>query len=336
MGLYYSGGYDWPYSGMVVKDLATLVLSAPQDRRYLDYVTAHVRELIDRYHPSILWNDVAWPKGGNLAELFAHFYNTVDDGVVNDRWAERGPGNVMSVALVRAVGGLVQGLWPLLPADWKRLTFPSSKHCDFRTPEYAVLPTSPRHKWELCRGLGHSFGINSDERPEDIISTGGLVRLFCDTVSKNGNLLIGVGPRPDGTVPASQQTPLLGLGEWLRVNGAAVYGSRPWEAAEASTREGTPLRFTQGAAGDEGRRAVYAMVLGKPPTRQISLPVVDGASVRRVRLLGMDELLEVSTEEETLTVTVPERFPMPEVTTLDLGLGVRAKPINAARHRRAN
>jgi alpha-L-fucosidase len=325
MGLYYSGGYDWPYSGAVVKNLATLVLSAPQDRPYLDYVTAHVRELIDRYRPSVLWNDVSWPKGGNLAELFAHFYNTVEDGVVNDRWSEQGPRNVMTVALVHAVGGLLQGLWRILPADRKRLTFPSSKHCDFRTPEYARMRTSPRQKWELCRGLGHSFGLNSHERSEDLISTDELIRLFCDIVSKNGNLLIGVGPHPDGTVSESQRTPLLGLGEWLRVNGAAVYGSRPWEMAESTTQEGTPLRFTQRGGGGEGQQTVYAMVLSEPPSRQISLPVVDGASVEQVRLLGIDEPLQVSTTQETFTVTLPERFAMPAVTTLDLGPGVRAR-----------
>lgn len=44
-----------------------------------------MRELVDRYQPSVLWNDICWPSGGSLAALFAHFYNTVPDGVVNDR-----------------------------------------------------------------------------------------------------------------------------------------------------------------------------------------------------------------------------------------------------------
>jgi alpha-L-fucosidase len=330
MGLYYSGGYDWPYNGVVLKNLATAVLSAPQGRGYLEYVTAHVRELIDRYHPSILWNDISWPRGGNLAELFAYFYNTVDDGVVNDRWAEQGPRNNFTVALVHVVGGLVQALWRLIPENRKRLTFPSSRHCDFRTPEYGVVHTSSERKWEMCRGVGHSFGVNFHEQPEDIISTDELVRMFCDIVSKNGNLLIGVGPRPDGTIPDEQRAPLLGLGKWLRVNGAALYGSRPWTVAESSSLEGTPLRFTQGGAGDDGNHMVYAMVLGEPPSRRISLPVVDAASVQPVRILGVDEPLEVTTEEGTLTVTLPERLAISAVTTLALGPKVRAKSNDAA------
>ncbi|MBV8463005.1 MAG: alpha-L-fucosidase [Acidimicrobiales bacterium] len=327
MGLYYCGGYDWPYSGTVVQNLATAVLSVPQDRRYLDYVSAHVRELIDRYRPSILWNDVAWPRGGNLAELFAYYYNTVADGLVNDRWAEQGPRNTMTVALVRAVGGLVERLWSIVPKSRKTLAFPSSKHFDFRTPEYAPFRTASELKWELCRGVGHSFGANSHERPEDILSTDDLITLFCDVVSKNGNLLIGVGPRPDGTIPEHEQAPLRGLGKWLVVNGAAVYGSRPWTVAESSAPDGKMVRFTRAGPRDDANQTVYAMVIGRPPSRRISLPVVDVTSVRQVRLLGVDEPLEVSTLDGTLTVTLPDRCALSAVTTLVLGRGVRAKSV---------
>jgi alpha-L-fucosidase len=214
MGLYYCGGYDWPYSGMVLNNLASAVLSVPQDRSYLDYVTGHVRELIDRYHPSVLWNDVSWPRGGNLAELFAYFYNVVDDGVINDRWAEQGRRNSMTVALVHVVGGLVERLWGLVPQKHRRLAFPSSKHFDFHTPEYEydAVRTATKQKWELRRGVGHSFGAISHERPEDIQSTDQLVALLCDIVSKNGNLLIGVGPRPDGTIPETHQSAASGVG----------------------------------------------------------------------------------------------------------------------------
>ena len=328
MGLYYSGGYDWAYNAAVLKTLATVVLAAPQDRGYLDYVTAQVSELIDLYHPSVLWNDISWPRGGNLADLFAYYYNAVDDGVLNDRWAEQGPRNFLTVALVHVLGGLVQALWRLIPERRKHLRFPSSKHFDFQTSEYAAVHSSSEKKWELCRGLGHSFGVNFNEQPEDIVSTGDLIQMFCDVVSKNGNLLVGIGPRPDGTTSESQRAPLLGLGDWLRVNGAAIYGSRPWKVVESATPEGTPLRFTQGAAKGDGTHEVFAMMLGEPPSRQISLPVVDAANVERVCLLGADEPPEISTRNGTLTVTLPERFTASAVTTMALGAGVRAKSIH--------
>ena len=102
MGLYYSGGYDWPYNDAVLSTAADAVLAAPQGPRYVEYVTAHYRELIDRYRPSVLWNDISWPKDPRLPELFAHYYNTVEEGVINDRWREPGLSrNKVTDAVVR-------------------------------------------------------------------------------------------------------------------------------------------------------------------------------------------------------------------------------------------
>ncbi len=320
MGLYYSGGYDWPYNDAVLSSPADAVLAVPHGRRYVEYVTAHWRELIDRYQPSVLWNDISWPSGGNLAELFAYYYNTVEEGVVNDRWREPNlPRNDVTDAFVRGAGALVQWLWRYIPERNKRLTFSTPKHCDFRTPEYDVLHTVSARKWELARGVGHSFGANREERPEDIISATDLIQMFCDVVSKNGNLLIGVGPRPDGTIPETQQAPLRGLGAWLAVNGEAVYGSRPWVITESVTADGTPVRFTKSGEG------VYALVMGLEGPRWVTIKSVDASRVRRVRLVGTYEQLEWSAEGGGLTVTLPERMPVTAVTVLDLGTDVRAR-----------
>ncbi len=321
MGLYYSGGYDWPYNDAVLSTAADVVLAAPQDQRFIEYVTAHCRELIDRYAPSVLWNDIAWPKDPRLPELFAHYYNTIEDGVINDRWKEPDVArNKLTDAMVRAGGAALQALWQFIPERRKHLTFPAPKHYDFRTPEYEVLRTYSPRKWELAQGVGHSFGANRHERPEDIISETDLVQRFCDVVSKNGNLLIGVGPRPDGTIPEQQQAPLRGLGAWLDVNAEAIYGSRPWVVTESVAADGTPLRFTKSGDG------VYALVMGMPRARRIVMRAIDGTRVRRVRLVGADAPLDFAVESAgDLSVTLPERLPMAAVTVLDLGTDVRAR-----------
>jgi alpha-L-fucosidase len=321
MGLYYSGGYDWPYNDAVLSDAADAVLAAPHDARYVAYVTAHWRELIDRYAPSVLWNDISWPTDPGLPSLFSYYYNAVQEGVINDRWKEPGlPRNALTDAIVRGAGALVQALWPYIPERRKHLTFASPKHSDFRTPEYDVRRSATATKWELARGVGHSFGANRHELPEDIVSETELIQMFCDVVSKNGNLLIGVGPRPDGTIPEAQQAPLRGLGAWLESNGEAIYGSRPWVVTESVTTDGTPLRFTKSGEG------VYVLLLGLSRARRIALPAVDGSRVRRVRLVGADVQLEWSVEPSgDLSVTLPERLPMSPVTVLDLGTDVRAR-----------
>jgi len=111
-----------------------------------------------------------------------------------------------------------------------------------------------------------------------------------------------------------------GLGAWLDVNAEAIYGSRPWVVTESATGDGTPLRFTKSGEG------VYALLLGMPRARQVTLRGVDGARVRRVRLVGVDALLEWSVEPGgDLSVTMPARLPLSPVTVLDLGTGVRAR-----------
>jgi alpha-L-fucosidase len=320
MGLYYSGGYDWPYNGALLRHAADALLAVPHGQRYAEYVTAHVRELIDRYEPSVLWNDIGWPNGSNLAELFAYYYNAVDEGVVNDRWRQAEvPHHLIGVVLVRVAGALLELGWRLIPEQRKRLTFSTPAHCDFRTPEYEVMQTVSERKWELARGLGHSFGANRHELPEDVVSDTELIRMFCDVVSKNGNLLIGIGPRPDGTIPEIQQAPLRGLGSWLAVNGEAIYGSRPWVRPDSSTVDGTPVRFTK------SDRGVYALVLGVPSGRLMTLCDIDATGVRRVRVVGTDESVDWSAVDGRLTVTLPERMPLSAATALDLGPDVRAR-----------
>lgn len=321
MGLYYSGGYDWPYNGAVLRRPADAILAVPTGAAYREYATAHLLELIDHYRPSVLWNDIGWPAGGNLAEIFAHYYNTVDDGVVNDRWVESTlPRNRISDILIGAAGDLTQALWRFIPEKRKRLVFIGAKHFDFRTPEYAQLDHVASRKWEATRGVGHSFGANRNERPDDIITAEGLVRMLCDVVSKNGNLLIGIGPMPDGTIPEEQQQPLRGLGGWMALHSAAIVGTRPWEIAASVTSDGTDVRFTQ----CDG--TVYALLLSRPRSSSFSLAEVEAEGVRSVRLLGSEQLIDWTVDQGTLSIRLPDRLPECAVHVLDLGTGARARP----------
>jgi alpha-L-fucosidase len=129
--------------------------------------------------------------------------------------------------------------------------------------------------------MDKSFGYNRASREEDFLSRRELIHSFADIVSKNGNLLLNVGPRgEDAGIPAPQLERLRWLGEWLRANGEAVYGTRPWRRAEGTTREGVPVRFT--ARGD----TLYAILLGTPPGDELTLEDLPLAEVARVELLG--------------------------------------------------
>lgn len=304
MGLYYSGGYDWSVGGRVMRTTGDALLGGPVGPRYEAYASAHVRELVDRYRPSVLWNDIGWPGGGDLRGLFAHYYRQVPDGVVNDRWAQgparRGP---LRAASLRVAGGLMRLAWPLLPASSKQLGFAPSPHADFATPEYATFEDIHEQKWEQTRGIGHSFALNRNERPEDLLSVGELVHGFVDVVSKNGNLLLGIGPEPDGTISGDQRRVVAGLGEWLRVNGDAVKRTRPWRVSGGVTSRGTPVRYTRGA------EALHAILLDERPAGgDHVLPQVAAHDGTRVELLGAGAVAH-EVVDGRLRIRLPDRLP---------------------------
>jgi alpha-L-fucosidase len=155
---------------------------------------------------------------------------------------------------------------------------------DYRTPEYATFPNAQRRKWECVRGIDGSFGYNRNSLPEDFLSREELLHSFVDIVSKNGNLLLNVGPRgEDARIPEIQLERLRWLGDFLSENGEAIYGTRPWRRAEGTTREGIPVRFTR------RDRTLYATLLGTPTARSVTLvdvPLADGADVAQLGAAG--------------------------------------------------
>ncbi len=315
MGLYYSGGYDWPYNGVVLRSLADALLAVPTHPDDARYAEAHVRELITRYRPSVLWNDIGWPPAGDLPALFADYYNEVDDGVVNDRWLQsrhRGP---LFDTSVRLAGSAIERGWRLVPDRYKQLTFRGARHADFTTPEYESPDGIVPRKWEATRGVGHSFGANRNEDPAAVVSTTDLVRLLVDVVAKNGNLLIGVGPAPDGTIPDWQAAPLAGLGRWLQGHGDAVYGTRPWIIPSTTTSEGTGVRFTVGGG------SLYATLVEAPGVTEITLRVVRAGDVREVELLGVERAVPWRRAEGGMSLTLPERLPVSAAHVLRLHPG---------------
>jgi len=301
MGLYYSGGLDWTFEERPILDIVDLFTTMPQGLDYVEYIDHHWRELIEHYEPSILWNDIGYPAAANLNQLFADYYNRIPDGVVNDRFMQINPERIVGLLENQVLRLLVSSLLRWMTSHMAVL--PWGGHCDFRTPEYATFERIMKQKWEATRGLGYSFGYNRNEGPEHLLSVRELVHLLVDVVSKNGNLLLNVGPMADGTIPELQQEQLLGLGHWLDVNGEAIFGTRPWVRAEGHTMEGIPVRFT--CKGD----ALYALLLGRPRGHQVVLESLRAHEHTTLHLLGDEEALSWQQEGENLTIAWPAEMP---------------------------
>jgi len=153
------------------------------------------------------------------------------------------------------------------------------------------------------RGIGKSFGYNKQEVPEDFLSVPELVRLLVDIVSKNGNLLLNVGPKPGGEIPDVQIDRIKGVGAWLAVNGDAIYGTRPWKRAEGRTTEGSDVRFT----GKSG--SLFAILMETPRSPEITIQGLKAADGTRVELLGRDKPLEWTQSGGNVTVRLQGQWP---------------------------
>ena len=265
MGLYYSGGLDWSFDKTPIQEMKVLPDHIPQDQAYADYVDAHWRELIDKYQPSILWNDIGYPQKSDLIKILADYYNRFPEGLVNNRWS---------------------------------LSF-----SDFTTPEYSQYDKIIQKKWESCRGLGFSFGYNRNEGDEHMLTANKLVDLLVDIVSKNGNLLLNIGPKADGTIPPAQEKRLRDLGGWLDINGEAIFGTRPWLQANGTTDEKVDVRFTK---KDD---ILYAILLDKPAQNKITLNQIYAEKNSIIKLLGQEEPLQWTQQGKNLVINLPENIP---------------------------
>lgn len=187
-GIYYSL-YEWFHP------LWTLEATRP---RYVEeHYLPQLKEVVTRYRPYYIFADGEWEGDEVLwrsTEVTAWLYGeapTRDELVINDRFG----------------GG-------------------RDRHGDVYSSEYGGAEHPPTHPWEENRGIGASYGYNRNERLEDYDTPAELLRMLCKTAGNGGNYLLDIGPTADGRIPVIMQERLLQIGEWLEVNGEAIYGTK--------------------------------------------------------------------------------------------------------------
>ncbi|HOY16104.1 MAG TPA: alpha-L-fucosidase [Haliscomenobacter sp.] len=260
MGFYYSL-YEW-FNPVYKSDV----------QRYVtERMLPQMKDLVTRYEPDVLWTDGEWdhPAKTWQSEAFlAWLFNeskVKDQIVVNDRWGNDTKG----------------------------------QHGSFRTSEYGQgAASNSQRPWEECRGMGESFGYNRNENLEMYQSGEQLVHQLIDIVARGGNLLLNIGPNADGQIPVIMQERLHEIGSWLKVNGAAIYGSRKWANAPVYNKE-TQVYFTQKGQNLYAIQRKWANTLVIP---NVAKPV-------SVKLLGYNGVVKFSYKNNTLSIFAPQLNP---------------------------
>lgn len=241
---------------------------------------ARWEEIRDKYQPDMAWFDWKWQEPAfrqAAKEIMADYYNKAET-----EWGKE-----------VAINNKTLKSPPMFPADVG----------DLIEMDYMEMATISRIYWENPRGIGKSFAYNRNEEPEDYDTTNELIDEFMDVISKNGNLLLDVGPKADGTIPELQRQRLLEMGQWLEVNGEAVYGTRPWTVCQEDN-----IRFTR---KDD---AVYVICL-EWPGEKLTVGTMSSVSARcpqeiqSVSMLGVDGELDWSRNTSGLTVNLPQQKP---------------------------
>lgn len=271
------------------------------DQAYCDRIYNRTVDLYDKYNPDIIYFDDVylplWPISDAGLKIAAHVYNSS----------------------ARANGGVNEAV-----ITGKGLT-PEQKKTVLWDVERGVPDGIQELPWQTCTCLGtwhyHKWMYYDDEYKSSLQ----VIRMLVDIVSKNGNLLLSVPLRGDGTPDPTEVRIVSEIGKWLDVNGESIYGTRPWKVfgegpSTAARKELDTFGFNEGTEryvpGDlrftcKGDRTVYVTVMSGLDGKTVitSMGRKNGLSgkkkVRSVQMLGSSEKLDWKQDDDALVIEKP-------------------------------
>lgn len=257
-GIYFSL-YEW---------FNPLYLADP-DRYVTEHMVPQFKDVVSRYAPAVIFADGEWEhpsatwRSPELLTWLTQESPCRDEVVINDRWG----------------------------AETRH------QHGGYYTTEYGSGLADATHSWEENRGMGHSYGYNRAENLSDYTTGREFILMLADIVSRGGNFLLNIGPTADGRIPVIMQQRLTEIGDWLAVNGDAIYGTTTWDRA-VQWSAGTVLDATRGQY--KSGYDILQLTVNPPP----------GAAVKEVMF----------TRKGTTLFAIVPVLPAPELILHDLVL----------------
>jgi alpha-L-fucosidase len=285
-------GEPWPDIAKEIErvpEAASLYGPFVVNKAFVDDYVARWKEIEKKYQPDFLWIDdiPLWTRDGNNVPKgeakpeIQYFYDQL---------------RLMITGFMNQAAARGQEVY--LNNKGGKLNWPEGVGCREKD-NLRLAQIGP--KWQSCTTFGTSFGYLEAEDAEDYPhkkkSVGEVIHEMIEVISRNGNFLINIGPRADGTIPAWQVERLRAMGDWLKINGAAIYGSRYWHTTGQANAH---LAFTTNG------KKLYAISLEKP--QPFTIEATKGwtaADVESVRLLGSEGKVEWAIDENGLRITPP-------------------------------
>jgi alpha-L-fucosidase len=266
----------------------------PNNARFVQHWSLRCRDLLEKYHPDLVYfDDEGLPLGQAGLDVTAWFYNQ---------------------SLARNHGA------PDVVVTGKKLK-PHQRGAVVEDVERGFSDSLRATPWQTDTCLGNWHYDRSLFERHGYKSAGSVITRLCDVVAKNGNLLLSVPLRGNGTIDSDEVAILEALAGWMKINGEAIFGTRPWKIYG----EG-PTQVHAGAFGEGDLKAftaedirfttrgdtLYALVMAWPEANTLTIKSLAAGvqgQVRRVELLGTGQALRHLRNERGLTLTLPQHKP---------------------------
>jgi alpha-L-fucosidase len=271
--LYYSI-LDWNHPSQTIykQNYSTM---AGMDARadYINDMKAQLGELIEQYHPHILWFDGDWTYNSGAPTLSS--------------WWTKNDGVALYDTLIKIDSNLVVN---------ERI-FRGAGLGDYECPEQKVPSTPPERPWETCQTMNNSWGYASWDNNYKTPRT--LIRQLVDVVSKDGNYLLNVGPKGDGTIPDPTVSILTSFADWMNIYSESIYGTTrtPYNTTPAWGR------FTK----KEGK--LYAHVFTWPENGLLKIPSLTNTVCKIYLLNDTSTTLNYTDSLGYICISVPAEAP---------------------------
>jgi alpha-L-fucosidase len=266
--------------------------SANMDR-YVTYMKGHLRELIEDYGPlGILWFDGEWENPWTHEhglDLYAYVRSLQKNVLINNR-VDKGRRGMHGTTTSEQYAG------------------------DYDTPEQQIGGFNRERPWETCMTICRQWAWKPDDQLKSLEEC---VRTLIRAVGGDGNLLLNVGPMPDGRIEPRQAERLREMGQWLEEFGEAIYGTR-----------GGPFMPGQWGASTCKDDRIYLFVIQWPAEGTLKLPPLNQTIKGSDTLSGGKVVVHQSESEITVAVPAPDRDPIATVVVLNVdGRAADIRPV---------
>jgi alpha-L-fucosidase len=282
-GLYYSI-LDWDHPSQVIRHTDTTfstMASMTARTNYINDMKAQLQELLTRYDPAILWFDGDWC-ADHAAPTLDDWWVKSDGQSLYDWLISRKPGLIVNERVKRN-----QGLG------------------DFTCPEQTVPSAPLSRQWETCQTMNSAWGYNAGAE-NTYKSTKSMIQELVRVVSRDGNYLLNIGPKGDGTVTPGSITILTGMGAWMSTYSESIYGT----TASPFGTEPSWGYYTKKTG------KLYAQVLTWPTGGTLQIPALQNTISRIYLLNNPGTSLGYSISGGMINVSVPTTAPNANVSVV--------------------